>query len=117
MKEVYSIKFGVEYLICMVDLFGRAGNLDEIKSFIYDNGVFYVSLVWKVFLFFCRVYRNYDMGKWVFEKLFEFELLDVEFYFLLLNMCVISNRWEEFVNVRSLMQKKGVKKYFGLFWI
>ncbi|XP_021773272.1 pentatricopeptide repeat-containing protein At4g21065-like [Chenopodium quinoa] len=117
MKEVYKIKPGVEHFTCMVDLFGRAGYLDEIKNFIYENNLSHLSSVWRAFLSSCRLHKSYDMGKWVSEKLLELEPLDAEPYVLLSNMCATSNRWEESARVRSSMLKKGVRKHPGQSWI
>ncbi|KMT14754.1 hypothetical protein BVRB_4g075200 [Beta vulgaris subsp. vulgaris] len=117
MKEVYNMMPGVEHFTCMVDLFGRAGLLDEIKNFIYENNLSHLSSVWRAFLSSCRLEKNYDMGKWVSEKSLELEPLDAEPYVLLSNMCATSNRWEESARVRSSMQYKGVRKHPGQSWI
>nr|XP_021851875.1 pentatricopeptide repeat-containing protein At4g21065-like [Spinacia oleracea] len=117
MKEKYNINPGIEHFTCMVDLFGRAGYLDEIKNFIYENNLSHISSVWRAFLSSCRLHKNYDLGKWVSEKLLQLEPLDAEPYVLLSNMCATSNRWEESAKVRSLMQKKGVRKHPGQSWI
>ncbi|KAL9233508.1 hypothetical protein vseg_008496 [Gypsophila vaccaria] len=117
MKEVFDISPGVEHYTCMVDLFGRAGQLNEIKSFIHENNLSHLTSVWKAFLSSCRVHKHYDLGKWVSEKLQKLEPLDAEHYVLLSNMCGTSNRWEESAKVRSLMQKKGVRKQPGQSWI
>lgn len=117
MTEVYGIKPGVEHFTCMVDLFGRAGRLDKIKNFIYDNGISHLSSVWRAFLSSCRVHKNYDMGKWVSQKLLELEPMGAEPYVLLSNMCATSSRWEESATVRGLMQKKGLRKHPGQSWI
>ncbi|KAL2941511.1 hypothetical protein RDABS01_029861 [Bienertia sinuspersici] len=117
MKEDYNIKPGVEHFTCMVDLFGRAGHLDEIKNFINENELSHLSSVWRVYLSSCRLHKNYDMGKWVSEKLLELEPFDAEPYVLLSNMCGTSNKWEESARVWNLMQKKGVRKHPGQSWI
>ncbi|KAK9735815.1 hypothetical protein RND81_04G230100 [Saponaria officinalis] len=117
MKEVYDISPGVEHFTCMVDLFGRAGELDEIKNFIYENDLSHLSSVWKAFLSSCRVHKRFDLGKWVSEKLQKLEPLDAEHYVLLSNMCGTSDRWEESAKIRRLMQTKGVRKQPGQSWI
>ncbi|CAO2837524.1 unnamed protein product [Amaranthus hypochondriacus] len=117
MKEVYHIEPVVEHFTCMVDLFGRAGLLDEIKNFIYENDISNLSSVWRAYLSSCRLHKNYEMGKWVSEKLLELEPLDAEPYVLLSNMCATSSRWEESAKIRSSMQKKGVRKHPGQSWI
>ncbi|KAK9291682.1 hypothetical protein L1049_019631 [Liquidambar formosana] len=117
MKEVYGMRPGVEHFTCMVDLYGRAGQLNEARDFIYTNGISHLSAVWRSFLSSCRLHKNIKMGKWVSEKLLELEPLDAGPYILLSNICATNHRWEEAAKVRSLMQKRGVKKHPGQSWI
>ncbi|GMH10359.1 hypothetical protein Nepgr_012200 [Nepenthes gracilis] len=117
MKEVYGITPGVEHFTCMVDLFGRAGRLYEVKQFIDDNGVSHLSSVWRAFLSCCQVHKNVEMGNQVAEKLLEIDPSDAEPYVLLSNMCASGDRWEESARLRNLMRRKGVKKQPGQSWI
>ncbi|KAA8538938.1 hypothetical protein F0562_025630 [Nyssa sinensis] len=117
MKEVYGIKPGVEHLTCMVDLLGRAGRLDEIKDFIYENAISHLTAVWSAFLSSCRVHKNIEMARWVSEKLLELEPFEAGAYVLLSNTCATNHRWDEAAKLRGLMQEKGVKKHPGQSWI
>lgn len=117
MKEVYGIKPSIEHFTCMVDLYGRRGQLDEIKQFIYQNGISNVKAVWKSFLFSCRLHRNVELGKWVCEKLLKLIPDDPEPYVLLSNLCANDGRWEEAAKIRRQMQKRGLKKVPGQSWI
>ncbi|KAM0992497.1 hypothetical protein ACFX13_010900 [Malus domestica] len=117
MKEVYGIKPGAEHFTCMADIYGRAGRLDEIKEFIQANGISHLSSVWKSFLSSCRVHKNFELGKWVSERLLQLEPLDEGSYVLLSNMCSVNHRWEEAADIRRLMQKRGINKIAGQSWI
>lgn len=117
MKEVYCIKPGVEHFTCMVDLYGRAGQLNETKKFIHENGISHMGAVWRSFLSSCRLHRDAEMAEWVSEKLLGLEPLDAGPYILLSNICATKQRWEDAAEVRSLMQRRGVKKYPGQSWI
>ncbi|XP_015572133.1 pentatricopeptide repeat-containing protein At4g21065-like [Ricinus communis] len=117
MPKLYGIKPGIEHYACMVDLFGRAGRLNEAKGFIEKNGVSHLSAVWKSFLSSCRLHKNVEMGKWASIRLLQLEQRDAGSYILLSNMYATDHRWEEAAKVRSLMQQKAVKKLPGQSWV
>lgn len=117
MTERYSIRPGVEHFTCMVDLYGRAGHLNEIKKFIHNNDISNLSSVWRSFLSSCRLHKNIKMGIWVSKKLLELEPFDTGPYILLSSICATEHRWEEAAEIRSLMQQRGVKKDPGQSWI
>lgn len=119
MKEVYGLKPGAEHLTCMVDLYGRAGQLDEIKNFVLENknSISHVSSVWTAFLSSCQLHKNFEMAKWVSEKLLELEPLEAAPYVLLSKTCSIYGTWEEGAKLRGLMQNRKVKKLPGQSWI
>lgn len=117
MKEVYDIKASVEHFTCMVDLFGRAGRLDMIMDFIYENDISHMSAVWKAFLSSCQVHKNIEMAKWVSDKLLELEPSQSGPYILLSNTCATNHKWEEVAKLRALMKHRGVRKHPGQSWI
>ncbi|PRQ41539.1 putative tetratricopeptide-like helical domain, DYW domain-containing protein [Rosa chinensis] len=117
MKEVYGIKPGTEHFTCMVDLYGRAGRLEETKEFIHANDISHLSSVWKSFLSACRLHKNLELGKWVSEKLLQLEPSDEGPYVLMSNMCAVNHRWEEAAAMRRLMQQRGINKVPGQSWI
>ncbi|RVX07217.1 Pentatricopeptide repeat-containing protein [Vitis vinifera] len=101
----------------MVDLYGRAGRLNEIKEFIHNNAISKLSSVWRSFLSSCRVHKNIEMGIWVCKKLLELEPFDAGPYILFSSICATEQRWEEAAKIRSLMQQRGVKKNPSQSWI
>ncbi|XP_015875769.3 pentatricopeptide repeat-containing protein At4g21065-like [Ziziphus jujuba] len=117
MEEVYGFNPSVEHLTCMVDLYGRAGRLNETKEFIDKNGISHLSSVWKSFLSSCWLHKNIEMGKWVSDKLLQLEPSDAGSYVLLSNICSTEQRWDEAAKVRSLMQQRRINKPPGQSWI
>ncbi|XP_023545881.1 putative pentatricopeptide repeat-containing protein At3g23330 [Cucurbita pepo subsp. pepo] len=117
MKDVYAIKPKVEHFTCMVDLYGRAGRLNEVKKFIYENDLSHLNAVWKAFLSSCQLYKDIEMGNWVSERLFRLEPLDEGPYVLLSNMCSSNQKWEEAFRTRRSMQHRGISKTPGQSWI
>ncbi|KAM0008245.1 putative tetratricopeptide-like helical domain superfamily [Helianthus debilis subsp. tardiflorus] len=117
MKDVYGIKPEVEHYTCMVDLLGRAGRLNEIKGFIYENNISHTSAVWKAFLSSCHQHNNFEMAKWVCRKLYELEPSAAGPYVLMSKTFASDCRWEEAAKLKGLMKEKGIKKQPGQSWI
>lgn len=117
MREVYGLKPGVEHFTCMVDLYGRAGRLDDIKNFIFENNISHITSVWTAFLASCQLHKNIEMAKWVSEKLFDLEPSEAAPYVLLSKTCSTYGTWEEGAKLRGLMRNRKVKKLPGQSWI
>ncbi|CAN1355916.1 Pentatricopeptide repeat-containing protein At2g13600 [Linum perenne] len=108
---------GSRYFNSMVDLYGRAGCLDEAKRFILENGISHLTVVWKSLLSSCRLHKNAEVGKWVCERLIELEPLDTSSYVLLSNIFSADDHWEEAAKARALMVQGAVPKLPGQSWI
>ncbi|KAM3237212.1 hypothetical protein T459_13169 [Capsicum annuum] len=116
MKQVYGIKPGVEHFSCMVDLFGRAGCLEEAYNFIHEHGISNMSEVWKVLLSSCLLHKNVKMARHVSEKLLELKPSEHSPYILLSNTCSEHENWDEASNLRGLMQERKIMKHPGQSW-
>ncbi|CAN4123994.1 unnamed protein product [Withania somnifera] len=116
MEQVYGIKPGVEHFSCMVDLFGRAGCLEEAYDFIHEKGISNISEVWKVLLSSCVVHKNVKMARHVSEKLLELQPSEHSSYVLLSNTCSEHENWDEASKLRSLMQEREAIKHPGQSW-
>ncbi|XP_031387060.1 pentatricopeptide repeat-containing protein At1g74630-like [Punica granatum] len=116
-RKVYGIKPGIEHFACMVGLYGRRGRLDEIKQFIYQNGISNVTSVWTTILSSFRLHRNVELGKWTWEELLRLFPNDSTPYVLLSNICADEGRWTEAANISSQIRKRRLKKVPGQSWI
>lgn len=117
MQEEHGIVPSVEHFTCMVDLLGRAGHFDVVKSFIHNNNISHVSVVWQALLSACCIHNNIEMGKWASKKLAELEPHTAGSYILLSNICGTTQMWEEAEKVRKMMKEKGIRKEPGQSWI
>ncbi|CDP04211.1 unnamed protein product [Coffea canephora] len=117
MKEVYGIKPGDEHCTSMVDIYGRAGKLNEIKDFIFKNDISHIGTVWNAFLSACHLHKNVEMAKWVHDKLLELQPSDPGPYVLLSNTCSDNYMWDKASALRGLMQKREIEKLPGQSWI
>jgi pentatricopeptide repeat protein len=62
MGLVYSISASAEHYVCMVDLLGRAGHMQEAEDLIKTMPFEPHVAVWKVLLGACRIHCNVLMG-------------------------------------------------------
>lgn len=71
MVEVYRFIPEVEHYGCVVDLLGRAGQLEEAYELIKNLPITSDSTAWRALLAACRVYGNVDLGRLARTKLVE----------------------------------------------
>ncbi|KAL0402717.1 UNVERIFIED_CONTAM: putative pentatricopeptide repeat-containing protein [Sesamum latifolium] len=117
MIDVYGIQPGIEHFACMVDLFGRAGHLKEIKYFLNENGIHHLREVWRAYLSSCWLHKNVEMTNWVSKKLLELEPHEADLYLLMSNTYSANHIWEEAAKLRGSMQERQVRKLPGQSWI
>jgi pentatricopeptide repeat protein len=117
MKRDYSISPRVEHYACIVDLLGRAGNLQEAYDFIKEIPFEPGPVVWGGLLGACRIHSNVELGECVAKLLFEIEPNNASNYILLSNIYAEAGRWQDVAKVRMTMKEKGLKRRPGCSWI
>eukprot|EP01018_Ginkgo_biloba_P027869 Gb_30918 [translate_table: standard] len=113
----YGIVPIVDHYACMVDLLGRAGQLNEAKNLINQMPFEPSALVWRTLLGACRTHGNMELGKHAAEHILELEPEDPAMYVLLSNIYAAAGRWDDVEKVRKMMIDRGVKKEPGCSWI
>ncbi|XP_038681974.1 pentatricopeptide repeat-containing protein At2g03880, mitochondrial-like [Tripterygium wilfordii] len=117
MHKVYGINPGPEHYACMIDLFGRLGNLVEAKKLLNHMTTEPDAAVWKALLSACRVHGNLELGERAAKNLFELEPRNAVPYILLSNMYSTAGRWEDAARIRRLMKSKAINKEPGCSWM
>ena len=117
MTGVYGIEPLPEHYTCMVDLLGRAGQLEKAYSLIKEISASADATTWGSLLAACRVYGNVELGETAARHLFEIDPTDSGNYVLLANTYASNDKWERTEEVKKLMSKKGMKKPSGYSWI
>lgn len=116
MMEIYMIEPKYEHYGCLIDLFGRAGLLDEAEELIEripnDSNTVLVSL-YGALLSACRIHGNVEMGERVARRLADIESSDSSVHMLLANIYASAERWEDMTKVRMNMKDFGVRKTPG----
>lgn len=107
----------VEYYGCMVDFWGRVGQLSDVYWLICDMLMKLNVIIWGVLLIGCRLVKEIWLVECVLKEFIVLELWNVGNYVQLFNIYLVNGRWDEVVEVREEMNKKGMKKFFGWSWI
>ncbi|OVA05377.1 Pentatricopeptide repeat [Macleaya cordata] len=113
MKEVHGIEPKLEHYGCLVDLLGRAGQLEEAKETIFAMPMKPNAVLWRSLLGASRVHGNLKLGELALKNLIELEPETSGNYVLLSNMYAKINRWDDVKRVRKVMKDLGVNKMPG----
>ncbi|KAK7250502.1 hypothetical protein RIF29_32977 [Crotalaria pallida] len=113
MRNLYGIEPQLEHYGLMVDLYGRAGHLEEALSFINSMPLKPHAGAWSALLHACRMYKNKEIGEFASRKIVELEANNDGAYVLLSNIYADHKNWEGVSNLRHKMKIVGVKKLPG----
>ncbi|XP_057830909.2 pentatricopeptide repeat-containing protein At1g11290, chloroplastic [Cryptomeria japonica] len=117
MNNSYCIIPIIDHFVCMIDLLGRAGYLEETLNFIIKMPIQPVVVVWTCLLGACRPHKNIRLGVFTATILFELDPNNAATYVLLSNIYADMGRWAEVQRVRRLMNDRGIQKTPGCSWI
>ncbi|XP_022758918.1 putative pentatricopeptide repeat-containing protein At5g09950 [Durio zibethinus] len=119
MTEVYGLAPKMEHFSCMVDLLGRAGELDTMEDFINSMPMKPNVLIWRTVLgASCRANgHKTELGRKAAEMLFDLEPQNAVNYVLLANMYASGGKWEGVADARVAMRKAAAKKEAGCSWV
>lgn len=102
---------------CMVDLLGRAGELDEAELLIKSMPVKPTSSIWSSLLVACRIHGNLDVAERAAERCLMIDPYDGAVYVQLSHMYAAAGMWENVAKVRKVMESRGIRKEQGCTWI
>ncbi|XP_057949211.1 pentatricopeptide repeat-containing protein At2g33680-like [Malania oleifera] len=114
MHRKYNFKPGSQHYSCLVDVFGRAGRLEEAYQIIQN--VKSVS-AWRTLLSACRNHGNVIIAEKSARKVMELDPNDHASYVLLSNLYSEEGKWKEALDLRRAMLQIGVKKDPGSSWL
>lgn len=117
MSRDYAVDPSLDHYACMVDLFGRAGFIEEAYDLVKTMSVEPHAGVWGALLNACRTYCHIEVGKIAALELFKLEPWNPGNYVLLSNIYARACLWDGVSEVRRLMRGRGVAKTAGCSWI
>ena len=112
MSQDYGLVPGLEHNVCLVDMLGRAGLLDEAYRLIKQLNLS-APAIWTAMLGACKMHKNFDLGVEVAEHLLALEPDNPGHYVLLSNIYALAGRMERVEMVRNKMIRKRLKKQVG----
>ncbi|KAI5073621.1 hypothetical protein GOP47_0011634 [Adiantum capillus-veneris] len=113
MKRDYGISPKAEHYNCLVDLYGRAGRLDEGENMIRSMPCSPTSASWMTLLGACKAELDVPRAKYAAEKAAELDPENAAPLVILSNIYAACGMWEEVNKLRKHMKEKGLKKQPG----
>ncbi|KAK7269537.1 hypothetical protein RIF29_22268 [Crotalaria pallida] len=113
----YRIEPDMEHYSCMVDLFGRAGDVDGAYKFITKMPAMPDANVLGSLLGACRLHNKMELAELLAQHIFQLNAQDSGHYVLLSNLYASRKQWEEMSKVRTMMKDKDLEKKPGSSWI
>ncbi|XP_038979503.1 pentatricopeptide repeat-containing protein At3g12770-like [Phoenix dactylifera] len=107
----------VEMCSCMVDMLGRAGQLNQAVDFINSMPVAPSSSVWGALFGASVIHNNQKMQDLASRFLLQSEPENPSNYVSLSNLHASSGRWDCVEQVRTRMKERGLRKMTGYSWI
>lgn len=117
MVKVDKIKPMVEHYACMVDLLGRANQLDEAYKVIENMRTEPGKEVWGSLLGACRIHCNVELAERASNKLFKLEPANAGNYVLLADIHAEAQMWDQVKRLKSVLEDRGLRKVSGRSWI
>ncbi|KAG1361073.1 pentatricopeptide repeat-containing protein [Cocos nucifera] len=101
----------LEHYSCVVDMLGRAGDLEGALEVIKSipDGLEAGPAAWGALLSACRSHGNYELGRWAASRVLELEPFNSAGYLLTSSMYAKGGSITRSAKIRSLMKEKGVR--------
>ncbi|XP_017974317.1 PREDICTED: pentatricopeptide repeat-containing protein At5g15300 [Theobroma cacao] len=113
MRDGYNIEPNIRHYGCMVDMLGRAGQLDEAFKLIDSMEIEPNAIIWRTLLGACRIHGNVELGRRANERLLKMRREQSGDYVLLSNIYASKGEWDGVEKVRKMMDDSGVTKEPG----
>ncbi|KAK4399494.1 Pentatricopeptide repeat-containing protein [Sesamum angolense] len=117
MIQDYGIAARMEHYACLIDLFGRAGRLEEAFQVIETMPFTPDAGIWGTLLGACRIHGNVELAEVASERLFQLDPQNSGYYVLLSNLHADSGTRVRADQIRNLMKERGVQKVPGYSWV
>ncbi|OEL27121.1 Pentatricopeptide repeat-containing protein [Dichanthelium oligosanthes] len=117
MRTDYAIEQSLDHYACIVDLYGRAGLLEEAYCLVRTMPMKPHAGVWGALLNACRKHCHVEVGKVAARELIAIEPRNSRTYVLLANTLAHGQQWDFVETVWQSMRGKGIEKTAGCSWV
>ncbi|KAL4398666.1 hypothetical protein AHAS_Ahas01G0314700 [Arachis hypogaea] len=113
MKNMYGIVPAVEHYGCMVDLYGRAAQLQKAYEFVCQMPISPNAIIWRTLLGACSIHGNIELAELVKARLAEIDPNNSGDHVLLSNVYAVAGKWKDVASIRRTMTERSMKKTPG----
>lgn len=113
MVEVYGVRPQMKHYGCMIDLLGRAGQLEEAQGIVKGMPMKPDVMVLGALLGACQIHGNVEVAERVKNDFLELNSQQAGCHVLLSNIYATADRWADACNMRENLKKKGFQKKAG----
>ncbi|XP_057489786.1 pentatricopeptide repeat-containing protein At1g74630 [Actinidia eriantha] len=113
MREMYGIEPAIEHYGCMVDLYGRSGQLQKAYEFVTQMPISPNAIIWRTLLGACSIHNNVELAEQVKKRLVELDPNNSSDHVLLSNIYAVAGKWKDVATVRRSMTDQRLKKTPG----
>ncbi|KAG9455051.1 hypothetical protein H6P81_007955 [Aristolochia fimbriata] len=117
MSREHGIVPQIDHYSCMVDLYGRSGQVRRAYDFIEKMPIEPDKVIWRSFLAACRSRRELDLGKCAAQHILRIDPDDTSAYLMLWRLYSDAEMLDEMASVRKAVKERGFKKEPGSSWI
>lgn len=110
MERKYGVKREVEHYACMVDLYGRAGELVEAEELIREMPFEADEVVWGALLGACGLHSSLKLGEFAAKGISRLKENHPAIYSTLLKIHGENGTWNTVIELRKIMNKNRVDK-------
>ncbi|XP_054802433.1 pentatricopeptide repeat-containing protein At3g14730 isoform X2 [Prosopis cineraria] len=95
MESKYGVSPTIEHYTCVIDMLGRAGQLQEAYNLVLTMPIEANPIGWRALLAACHLHKHKDLAKIAARKLIELEPGHSGNYVLMSNVYVVAGQYEE----------------------
>ncbi|WOL11544.1 hypothetical protein Cni_G20307 [Canna indica] len=114
MVQIYGLSPNMEHYGCLVDLFGRAGILEEAYKLIESLPVRGYAMAWRALLAACRVHGNVELGEIARKKLVSLGDEHPSNVILLSSAYALAGRWIDTAQLESTGGKEAGRSLINM---
>lgn len=113
MTHDHGISPAAEHYVCMVDLLGRCGHLQEAERLIRRMPFEPSAVVWRALLGSCRIHGNMDLAIHAAECVLVMEPHDDATFLLLSNIYACTGRWDDQARVIRTRNERDMGEHIN----
>ncbi|KAL3499793.1 hypothetical protein ACH5RR_038886 [Cinchona calisaya] len=117
MTKEFSIRPRIDHYLCVVDLLGRNGLLDEAFKFIQGMPLEPDVRIWNALLSACKIYKKIELVEEISNKIESLGPESTGNFVLLSNIYSTVGRWDDAADVRVMQKGLGFIKSPGSSWM